>query len=165
MKLSIIVATAENGAIGLNNQLLWHLPDDLKFFKQHTLNKPVIMGRKTYESIGSKPLPKRTNVVISRSREYPVADGVLLFDSLHSALQHLQLEDEVFVIGGAQLYNLAWPLCNRLYRTLVHTSPIADTFFHHQPDDNWMLTFEEHHVADEKHAYAFTFQIFDKKQL
>lgn len=165
MKISIIVATAENGAIGLNNQLLWHLPDDLKFFKQHTLNKPVIMGRKTYESIGSKPLPKRTNVVISRSREYPVADGVLLFDSFHAALQYLQQEEEVFVIGGAQLYDLAWPICSRLYRTLVHTSPPADTFFHHQPNDDWALVYEEHHVADEKHAYAFTFQIYNKKQL
>ncbi len=164
MKLSIIVATAENGAIGLNNQLLWHLPDDLKFFKQHTLNKPVIMGRKTYESIGSKPLPKRINVVISRSLEYPVADGVLLFDSLHSALQHLKHEEEVFVIGGAQLYEIAWPVCHRLYRTLVHVSLPADTFFHHEPDDDWILTFEEYHKADEKHKYAFTFQIFDKKQ-
>lgn len=164
MKLSIIVATAENGAIGLNNQLLWHLPDDLKFFKQHTLNKPVIMGRKTYESIGRKPLPKRTNVVISRDKKYPVAEGVLLFDSFFDALQHLQNEDELFVIGGAQLYDLAWPLCNRLYRTLVHASPNADTFFYHQPNEHWLLTFEEHHPTDEKHPFAFTFQIFDKKQ-
>ncbi|MCX7742954.1 MAG: dihydrofolate reductase [Flavobacteriales bacterium] len=163
MNLSIIVAMAENGAIGLNNQLLWHLPDDLKFFKQHTLNKPIIMGRKTYESIGSKPLPKRTNVVISRNKHYSVAEGVLLFDSLSHALQHFQNEDEIFVIGGAQLYNLAWPLCNRLYRTLVHTIPTADTFFKHEPDEHWTLVFEQHHEADDKHAFSFTFQIFDKK--
>lgn len=163
MKISIIVATAENGAIGLNNQLLWHLPDDLKFFKKHTLNKPVIMGRKTYESIGCKPLPQRTNVVISRNNKYPLANGVLRFNSLEKALQHLQHEEEVFIIGGSQLYNLAWPVCNRLYRTLVHASPHADTFFLHQPDNDWTLIYEEHHKADDKHAYSFTFQIFEKK--
>src|SRR5690606_28045397 len=103
-KISIVVAAAENNVIGKDNQLLWHLPDDLKFFKAQTLEKVILMGRKTFESIGSKALPRRTNVVISRNDHFAVPEGVVLFRNLENALEFYKNEPEICIVGGEQIY-------------------------------------------------------------
>jgi dihydrofolate reductase len=136
MKLSIIVAAAKNGVIGCNNQLPWHLPQDLKYFKSVTLNKPVIMGRKTYESIG-KPLPGRTNIVVTRNKDWLSADGVVVANSFKQALIEANkvllaaplASDEAMVIGGAEIYRFALSVADRIYLTRVDIAPEGDAFF------------------------------------
>lgn len=133
MKISIIVAHNQQGIIGINGQIPWHIPEDLKRFKQLTMGKPIIMGRKTFESLGSKPLPGRLNVVVSPSKvnksQYDCGLGVLWVDSVRTALRWLQLGgdyEEVFVIGGERLYREAIPLADTLYRTVVlRDSPLS----------------------------------------
>lgn len=141
MTVSIVVAVAENGVIGRNNALPWHLPDDLKYFKSVTIGKPVVMGRKTFESIG-RPLPKRTNIVLTR-REGWSADGVKVVHSLSQALELVRtlateapqeqgqdvIAPEVMIIGGADIFALALPMADRLYLTRVLGSPEGDTYF------------------------------------
>jgi dihydrofolate reductase len=141
MKLSIIVAAAKNGVIGSDNALPWHLPEDLKYFKRVTMGKPVVMGRKTYESIG-RPLPGRTNIVITRNPQWQ-ADGVLAVPSLDMALekaQSLAVEDgadELFVIGGEQIYRLAVDQCDRIYLTRVDAEVEGDAFFAEPAASQW----------------------------
>lgn len=133
-KLSLIVAMTQNRVIGIENRLPWHIPEDLKRFKQITLGHPIIMGRKTFESIG-RPLPKRTNIVITRDREYRV-EGAAVCHSFEEALDWARRSpgsDEIFVIGGAEIFKLALPVCWRLYLTEVHWPFEGDTFF---PDFN-----------------------------
>ena len=162
MSLSLIVATDEQGAIGRNNQLLWHLPSDLAWFKQQTLGKPVIMGRKTYDSIG-KPLPKRRNIVISRNPALEIP-GVELANSLQSALKLVDEETEVMVIGGGQIYSEALPLANRLYLTRVATTVAdADTFFPQIDFSQWSLSLELVHASDEKNRFDMRFQVWDRR--
>lgn len=162
MSLSLIVATDEQGAIGRNNQLLWHLPSDLAWFKQQTLGKPVIMGRKTYDSIG-KPLPKRRNIVISRNPALEIP-GVELANSLQSALKLVGEETEVMVIGGGQIYSEALPLANRLYLTRVATTVAdADTFFPQIDFSQWSLSLELVHASDEKNRFDMRFQVWDRR--
>lgn len=127
MIISIIAAVAENRAIGKNNQLLWHIPEDLRHFKQLTTGCAVIMGRKTFDSIG-KPLPDRQNIVITSSPQSFEVEGVTFASSLQEALQQAQ-SHEVFIIGGESIYRAAMPLAKRLYITLVHAEFEADTFF------------------------------------
>lgn len=160
MILSAIVAMSENNAIGKGNQLPWHLPDDLKFFKRTTIGKPVLMGRKTFESLG-RPLPGRLNIVISRQKDLSLPDGVLLYNNLEAAIQRLAEEntEEGFIIGGGNIYQQAMPLLQQLYITQVHTVlKDADTFFPEVNTSEWEMTWQEKHDADEKHAYSFTFQ-------
>ncbi len=162
MSLSLIVATDEQGAIGRDNQLLWHLPSDLAWFKQQTLGKPVIMGRKTYDSIG-KPLPKRRNIVISRNPALEIP-GVELANSLQSALKLVGEETEVMVIGGGQIYSEALPLANRLYLTRVATTVAdADTFFPQIDFSQWSLSLELVHASDEKNRFDMRFQVWDRR--
>ena len=162
MSLSLIVATDEQGAIGRDNQLLWHLPSDLAWFKQQTLGKPVIMGRKTYDSIG-KPLPKRRNVVISRNPALEIP-GVELANSLQSALNLVGEETEVMVIGGGQIYSEALPLASRLYLTRVATTVAdADTFFPQIDFSEWSLSLELVHASDEKNRFDMRFQVWDRR--
>lgn len=162
MSLSLIVATDEQGAIGRDNQLLWHLPSDLAWFKQQTLGKPVIMGRKTYDSIG-KPLPKRRNIVISRNPALEIP-GVELANSLQSALKLVDEETEVMVIGGGQIYSEALPLANRLYLTRVATTVAdADTFFPQIDFSQWSLSLELVHASDEKNRFDMRFQVWDRR--
>lgn len=134
--LALIVAAAQNGAIGKDNQLLWHISDDLKRFKALTMGKTCIMGRKTYESIG-KPLPGRNFVIISRQAGYQVP-GALVVTSFEAALRQCVPDQECMVIGGAEIYNLALPKAKKIYLTRVHADFEADTFF---PDlgDEWMI--------------------------
>ncbi len=164
MTISIIVALSNDRAIGRDNTLPWHLPEDLKFFKRTTLGKPVIMGRKTFQSLG-KALPGRTNMVISHNPELALPEGTLLFHDLTQAVQrcaHLAM-DEIFIIGGAQLFTLALPLADRLYLTRVDTQiPDAHVFFPEIDHSHWKLVWEEEHLADEKHAYNYTFQQLER---
>lgn len=161
-RISIIVAAAENNAIGKNNQLLWHLPNDLRFFKQTTTGFPIIMGRKTYESVG-KPLPNRRNILITRQPDYQ-AEGVETVHSLDEAiaLATQQEANEIFIVGGAEIYREALPLTDRIYLTRVHAEIPGDTHFPEFDTGIWRQTAQEHRQADEKHAYSYSFMIYDR---
>ncbi len=154
-QLSIVVAIAENRAIGKNNQLLWHLPADLKHFKQITSGHTIIMGRKTYDSIG-KPLPNRRNIVITRQSGLQI-EGVEVVGSLEEAIALCKAENEVFVIGGAEIYQTALPLTQKIYLTTIHESFEADAFFPEINANEWLETEKESHDPDEKNALGYTF--------
>lgn len=167
MIISAIVAMSANHAIGKDNQLPWHLPNDLKFFKKTTLGKPVLMGRKTYESLG-KPLPGRLNIVLSRSKNLELPEDVLLYNSLEAAVERLKKDqhEEGFIIGGGKIFEQSMDMLDRLYITQVHTTiPDADAFFPEVDHSHWKLVWEEAHEADEKHAYAYTFQQHERVAL
>ncbi len=162
-KLSILVAVAENGAIGRDGRLPWYLPADLKHFKKQTLGQVVIMGRKTHESIVDRlgrPLPKRRSLVLSRDPAYRV-QGVEVASSLEQALELVVAEPQVFVIGGAAVFAEALPLADRLILTRVHAEVEGDVFFP-ELESSWRLVSEERHEADARHAYAFSFQVFER---
>ncbi len=167
MILSIIVAVAQNGVIGRDNQLLWRLPDDLKRFKQLTLGHPIIMGRKTFESIG-KPLPGRTSIVITRSPSY-TAEGAVVVHSLAEAIAVARASDseEGFIIGGGELYRQAQEegTLSRLYLTRVCAEIQGDTFFEILDESKWQQTSEAFHPADERHPIAFSFNNFSIKSV
>lgn len=152
MRLSLIVAMADNHVIGHNNRLPWHLPADLKHFRAITLGKPVLMGRKTWESIG-RPLPGRQNLVVTRSGEYR-ADGAECASSLSAALQ-LAEGVEVMVIGGGELYRLALPLATRMVLTLVDCLPEADTWFPAWDESEWRVIRVERFSADQRNPLAY----------
>jgi len=158
--ISIIAALAENRVIGVNNTLPWRLPNDLKHFRRLTTGHAIIMGRKNYESIG-KPLPERTNIVVTRNRDYRV-DGCLIAHSLDEALRLAGDDPEIFVIGGAEIYREALPRADRLYLTQVHADVRGDTFFPEIDRNGWKETACERHAADDKHAYAYSFVVFER---
>lgn len=158
--VSAIVAAAENNAIGKNNQLLWHLPNDLRFFKRTTLGHPVVMGRKTYESVG-KPLPNRHNIIVTHQPDYTVV-GAEVVHSLHEALSLCVGKAEVFIVGGAEIYKQALPILGRIYLTRVHADVAGDTFFPDFDEREWVLVSEESHPADDRHAYAYTFMVYER---
>lgn len=155
MRVSIVVAAAENGAIGAGNQLLWRLPDDLKRFKALTMGKPIIMGRKTYESIG-KPLPGRTNIVISRRSELTLP-GCTVVNSLPAAFAAADDAPEIAVIGGAEIYAQALSSTDVVHLTRVHTTLAGDAWFPALDPAVWREQLIERHPADERHAFAFSF--------
>lgn len=160
MKISLVVAAAENGVIGRQNTLPWHLPRDLARFKALTLDHTIVMGRKTFESIG-KPLPRRRNVVISRNRDYaPV--GAEVVACLDQALAITAGEDEVFVIGGAEIFRQALPLAERIYLTRIHADVPGDIVLPPLDHTTWCLVANEHHEADERHAFACSFQCYER---
>lgn len=161
MNLNIIVAIDENKAIGKNNQLLWHLPNDLKFFKKTTSGHTVIMGRKTYDSIG-KPLPNRRNIVISGNKDLKI-EGAEICNSLQEAIDKCATENEVFIIGGAEIYRQAYPLTKRFYITQVHHSFDADTFFYDLRLEEMKEISREDYHKDEKHPYDYSFIILEKQ--
>lgn len=160
MTIALVVATGLNNAIGKDNRLLWHLPDDLKFFKRITLGHPIVMGRSTFDSVG-KALPGRRNVVITRQKELELP-GCEVVHSPQEALERIKDSDTVMIVGGEDIYRLFLPHANRVYRTLVQVSPEADRFFPELPAGEWKLTEEEHHPADEKHRYPFSFQVWER---
>lgn len=155
MTISLIVAVDENNGIGKNNQLPWHLPADLKHFKNLTTGHPIIMGRKTFESIG-KALPNRHNIVISRQSDY-FAEGTSVVSSLNEAFALCEDSDEAFVIGGAEIFGHALPLANVLYLTIIHHQFEADTFFPKISTLSWVEAESTTHEPDEKNLYAYTF--------
>ena len=161
--ISLVVAAAENNAIGKNNQLLWHLPKDLKFFKNTTWGMPVIMGRKTYESV-NKPLPGRFNIVITRQTGWQ-ADGVIVATDLQDALKKAAETNckEFFVIGGGEIYKQAIEIADKIYITRVHATLDGDTFFPVIDESKWQLTSNQDFEADEKHQYAYSFQTWTTK--
>lgn len=165
MKVSIIAAVAENRAIGKNNDLIWHLPDDLRFFKKTTTGSPIIMGRKNYESIPEKyrPLPNRKNIVVTRQKDYQ-APGCEVVQNIEEALKNEQNQDEVFIIGGGQIYQLSLDhdLVDQMYITEVHHSFDADAFFPKFDKSRWSKEIIGKHSIDEKHTYAFTFCLYTK---
>ncbi len=167
MIVSFIVAVSDNNAIGINNTLPWHLPEDLKFFKRTTIGKPVIMGRKTFESLG-RPLPGRLNIVLSQQKHMDLPDGVLHYGDIRMALDRMKQEsaDEGFIIGGGKIFETTMHLADRLYITRVHTSIAdADAFFPDIDHTHWKLVWEEHHGADDKHKYSYTFQRLERIDL
>ena len=163
MFLSIIVAVGENNETGYRNGLLWHLPADLKRFKELTTGHAVVMGRKTFESLPNGALPNRTNVVISKNPDF-MPPNCLVFSSLDEALLKLSGEKEVYIIGGSQIYYLALPYASKLYLTQVHARfPEADTFFPEIDSTKWIKKCEEMHPADGKNKFSFTFYEYIKK--
>lgn len=162
MKLTLIAAIAENFAIGKDNKLLWHLSNDLKFFKNYTLGKVIIMGRKTFESIGKRALPGRMNAVVSRDHSISV-ENVLVFKTLEAALAHFKNAEEVCIVGGAQMYKDTLAMADRLVLTRVATSPDADVFFPLINWAQWKLVSEQKNLMDEKHSFDYTFQVYDRK--
>ena len=159
MKLSIIVAADEQNGIGKNNALLCHLPNDLKFFKKTTSGFPIVMGRKTFESIG-KALPNRRNVVISRT--LTELEGCEVYASIGLALEALKEEAQVFIIGGDSIYQQVLPLVQEVILTRIQHTFEADAFFPELPAQEWELVFNAAHEADEKHLYDYSFQLYRK---
>lgn len=159
--ITLIAAAAENNALGKDNDLLWHLPEDFKRFKQITSGHYIIMGRKTFESF-PKPLPNRTHIIITRQEEYLV-EGCLVVHSLEEALEIAPQNEEVFIIGGAQIYEQALPFADKIDLTRVHIELDADAFFPEYNTSEWNLVFSEKHFKDEKHQYDFTFETHIKK--
>ncbi|MFN5168868.1 MAG: dihydrofolate reductase [Cyclobacteriaceae bacterium] len=166
MIISLIAALTENRVIGKNNDLPWHLPDDMKYFMQTTKGHYVIMGRKNWDSIPEKfrPLPNRTNLVITRQPDFR-APGATVVNSLNQALEIARTagQSEVFVIGGAEIYRLALPLATRLYLTEIQTQLQGDTFFPDYDRQAWVERSRNHHSADERHLFPFDFVIYDKQ--
>lgn len=154
MIVSAIVAIAENNAIGKNNQLLWHMPNDLKHFKDVTSGRTIIMGRNTFDSVG-KPLPKRRNIVVTR--QDITIPGCEVVKSVEDGLALCNGEDEVFIGGGAEIYRLAMPLTDRIYLTIIHHTFEADTFFPELDEKEWNEVKREDFGADEKNAYPYSF--------
>ena len=158
--VSIIVAVAANGVIGDKNSLLWHISEDLRFFKRTTSGHPVIMGRKTFESLG-RPLPNRTNVVISRTIDS--IEGCTVVRSLEEAVAMFPVEEEVFVIGGAQIYALALEVADRFYLTRVGHDYEGDTSFPKWDETKWELRQREAFERGEKYPYPFAFEMYERK--
>jgi dihydrofolate reductase len=155
MKISLVVAMASNGVIGRDNQLPWHLPADLKHFKQTTMGKPMLMGRKTWESIG-RPLPGRTSIVITSDRSYAAA-GCIVVHSIDAAMAAATGQDEVMVIGGADLYRQLLPRADSIYLTRVHEAFDGDTFFPKISNSEWHEVARSDYEADENNPHDYSF--------
>ena len=160
MKLTIILGMDENGGIGYQNQMPWHLPADLKHFKSLTMGKPILMGRRTYISIG-RPLPGRRNVVITRNRNF-VSPDLEIYHSPEEALTALADQPEVMLIGGADLIKQLMPKADRMYLTRIHSSFKVDIYCPEWSKHEWKLIAAEKHTADEKNLYAYTFFIYER---
>ena len=159
-RLSIIVAMDLNGLIGKDNQLPWYLPADLKHFKQITMGKPVIMGRKTFESIG-KPLPGRVNIVLTR-RTMAQNSGCIVVNSLDAAIKAAGPVSEVMIIGGAALYGEALPRADRIYLTQVQAELEGDTWFPSLDESDWVVVQQAEQNADENNPYGYVFKTLDR---
>jgi len=155
-ELTLIAAVGENDAIGMNNELIWHLSDDLKHFKNLTKNHCMIMGRKTFESF-PKPLPNRTHIVITRQQNYKVPEGVIVVQTMEDALDAAKDDKQPFVIGGGEIYKLAMPFAHKIELTRVHASFEGDTFFPKIDKTVWKEVNKTFHEKDDKHDYPFSF--------
>lgn len=159
--ITLIAAVAENNALGKDNQLLWHLPDDFTRFKNITSGHHIIMGRKTFESF-PKPLPNRTHVIITRQKDYQ-PEACLIVDSLAKAISVCPKDEDLFIIGGGEIYKQSIEMADKLDITRVHHTFDADTFFPEIDLTKWKLTSEEYRPKDEKHHFDFTFETYIKK--
>lgn len=160
VQLALIAALARNRVIGRDDRLPWHLPADLRFFKQTTMGKPLVMGRRTWESIG-RPLPGRRMIVLSRDPDYRAA-GCTVAHALGEALEMVSVVPEVMVIGGASLYEQTLPLAERLYLTQVEAEVVGDAWFPSWNPREWQLVWEETHPADVDHAWPYRFQRLER---
>ena len=161
MIISLLVAMDEQRGIGLHNRLPWHLSADQKRFKELTMGHHILMGRKTYESIG-KPLPNRYNIVITRDTSFQ-APGCLVVNSIDTALASVHEQDEIFVIGGALLFQEMLPRVQRLYLTIIHHSFLGDTYFPEIDENQWLQLEKIDHAADERNPYSYSFITLDRK--
>jgi dihydrofolate reductase len=162
--ISIISALAKNRAIGKKNDLPWHLPADLKHFKETTTGKTIVMGLNTFKSIGSRPLPNRKNIVLSSDSESKVPEGVVLVNSLESVLEMTKDEKEVMICGGAMVYQQFLPLADRLYLTYIDHDFEGDIFFPEFDMQSWQEVSREDHQPDEKNLYPYSFVILERKK-
>ncbi len=156
--ITLIAAVAENNAIGKDNLLLWHLPDDFKRFKNRTSGHYIIMGRKTFESF-PKPLPNRTHIIITR-QNYDAPEGCIVVNSLEKAIDSCPANEETFIIGGGEIYKQSMAIADKLDITKVHHSFDADAFFPEIDLAEWQLVSEEFHAKDERHQYDFSFETY-----
>lgn len=166
MIISLIVAASTNNVIGKDNKLVWHLPNDMKFFKNTTWGMPVIMGRKTFEALAGQPLPGRFNIVITRNRDWkPGREKVLVAQDLSMAIELAKETDckEVFIIGGGQVYAETMAIANRIYMTRVEALLEGDTYFPYFSSQDWEMLSHLDFPADDKHAYAYSFQLWERK--
>ncbi|WP_026935136.1 dihydrofolate reductase [Christiangramia echinicola] len=159
--ITIIAAAAENNALGKDNDLVWHLPDDFKRFKRLTSGHYIIMGRKTFESF-PKLLPNRTHVIITRKKDYS-PEGTIVVNSLDEALRVSKLDEQPFIIGGGEIYKIGMEATDRIELTRVHGEFEADTYFPEIDEDNWKLIKEEFHEKDDKHDHSFTYLTYERK--
>jgi len=160
--ISFIVALDQKNAIGKDNQLPWHLPEDLKFFKRTTMGHPIAMGRKTHESIG-RVLPGRENIVITRQPYYQ-CEGCTVFFSIDEFVAYSQKQNnEIFVIGGAEIFRETLRFANRLYLTYIDETFAGDTFFPSFNQEDWVLTSVEKGIKNEENPYDYEFRIYDRK--
>ena len=158
--LSIIAAIGQNNALGKDNQLIWHLPADLKRFKKVTSGHHVIMGRKTFESLG-KPLPNRTTIIISRDKNYH-ADGCIIVNSLAEAIEVAQNDENPYILGGAEIYRQSMDIADVLDLTFVHQTFEADVYFPEIDKNTWKETFREDHLKDDKNKFDFSFVKYER---
>jgi dihydrofolate reductase len=163
MMISLIWAMDDNRLIGSNNGLPWKLPADMKWFRQHTLGKPIVMGRKTYESFGARPLPERTNIVITRDPDYRSDDAVIVH-SVDEAIQEAGDAEELVIIGGASFYEQMLARADRLYITHVQGRFEGDAWFPDFDLDDWQEVERQSHAADDRNSHACTFIIYDRKK-
>jgi dihydrofolate reductase len=163
MIISLVVAASENNVIGKNNQLIWHLPRDMKYFKNITWAMPVVMGRRTFESMGGKPLTGRKNIIITKQKDWK-GNGVQVVNSLDAAVLLTGDMDykELFIIGGGEIYRIAFNRADKIYLTRVHAVLDGDTFFPQIEESKWKLVSNTDNPADEKHAYAYSFQLWER---
>ncbi len=162
--ISIISALAKNRAIGKKNDLPWHLPADLKHFKETTIGKTIVMGLNTFKSIGSKPLPNRKNIVLSGDMTVQVPEGVILVNSLERVLEMTKDEKEVMICGGAMVYQQFLPLADRMYLTYIDHDFEGDIFFPEFNMNDWQQISRENHQPDEKNLYPYSFVILERKK-
>ena len=160
--LCLVVAMTRDGVIGRDNGMPWHLPDDLKRFKALTMGKPMLMGRKTFDSIG-KPLPGRTSIVMTRDAHWR-AEGVVVVRSLDEAIARTDGAPEISVVGGAEIFRLALPDAQRIHLTTIHASIPGDTFFPTLDMTEWRETERTEHPTDDRHAFAMTFSTLERRQ-
>jgi len=160
MEISIIAALSDDFIIGNNNKLPWHLPADLQHFKAITLGKPVIMGRKTYESIG-KALPGRKNIIITHDKNWR-AENCEIYHNVKDILNDLKNYPEIMIIGGAEIYKQFLPLATKMYLTVIHHDFIGDKYFPKWDSNEWQEISREYHPADEKNAYDYSFVLFKR---
>jgi len=162
MMISLIWAMADDRVIGIENRLPWKLPADMKWFRLHTLGKSIVMGRKTFESFGGKPLPQRTNIVITKDENYQ-ADGIVVVHSIEEALSAAGDVDEVMIIGGMSFYKQMLPQADKLYMTLIHESFKGDAWFPEFDMSEWQEESREEHQPDEKNPHAYSFVTMQRK--
>jgi len=160
--ISLIVAVGKNNEIGKNNELLWHLPNDLKYFKQITLGLPIVMGRKTFESIG-RPLPGRVNVIVTRNSNFK-PEGCIVVDSIQNAMKATMSAQNVMIIGGADIYSQTLPIADRIYLTEVDAELEADKFFPSIDQNLWEEISRKHNPKDEKNEYNYDFVVLKRKK-